>query len=254
VYHVEKAINHISEGLFDKLVLSRVKLLENYFDSTWQIFNNLKFSYPEAFVYALYHRKYGIWMGASPELLLQSKKDLYETVALAGTRPFANLTFAEMWGKKELDEHSWLELYLDKVSRDNNLDYSKSEKYTQKAGGLAHIRSDYKFQTEMDFLSMAELLHPGPAISGYPTESAVHWLTQFEGYNRSLYTGYLGPIHFNGHNAVYTNIRCMQLFRDKCALYLGAGITKDSNPKDEYLETEQKAKTLSRFLKKPEMA
>ena len=47
---------------------------------------------------------------------------------------------------------------------------------------------------------------------------------------------------------LYVNLRCMQVFKDKVSLYIGGGITKDSQPTAEWEETLRKAETLQRVL------
>jgi isochorismate synthase len=46
----------------------------------------------------------------------------------------------------------------------------------------------------------------------------------------------------------YVNLRCMQIFDDHVELYLGGGITRDSDPLVEWDETEEKAKVLFSVL------
>ena len=40
------------------------------------------------------------------------------------------------------------------------------------------------------------------------------------------------------------NLRCLELEKDNINLYIGGGITKDSNAEDEWEETVNKAKTI----------
>ena len=42
----------------------------------------------------------------------------------------------------------------------------------------------------------------------------------------------------------------MQIFKDKFALYIGGGITADSNPQKEWEETEAKSQTLADVIER----
>jgi isochorismate synthase len=44
------------------------------------------------------------------------------------------------------------------------------------------------------------------------------------------------------------NLRCAQLFRNQAFLYLGGGLTAQSNVEEEWQETENKAKTLEKIF------
>ena len=64
-----------------------------------------------------------------------------------------------------------------------------------------------------------------------------------ENYDRSFYTGYLGFID-NYDCDIYVNIRCARILGDNLTLYVGGGITKDSNPKDEWDEIINKSQIM----------
>jgi isochorismate synthase len=76
----------ISSGKCEKVVLSRTKSV--FYDTNFLLtdFERLCDLYPTAFVYIASTEKYGTWIGATPELLLQKTGNLCETVALASTK------------------------------------------------------------------------------------------------------------------------------------------------------------------------
>ncbi|HHH40935.1 MAG TPA: hypothetical protein ENK56_02890 [Chloroflexi bacterium] len=47
---------------------------------------------------------------------------------------------------------------------------------------------------------------------------------------------------------LFVNLRCMQIKDNTINIYVGGGITKDSNPEKEFLETVAKAKVMKRIL------
>jgi isochorismate synthase len=82
-----------------------------------------------------------------------------------------------------------------------------------------------------------------------PKDKALAFILQQEGYDRSFYSGYLGPVHIDGQSHLYVNLRCMQLGSDRAYLYVGGGVTADSCPDAEWRETELKAGTLLSVLR-----
>jgi isochorismate synthase len=88
-------------------------------------------------------------------------------------------------------------------------------------------------------------LHPTPAVGGVPSTISCKYIKEYEGYDRSLYSGYIGIVDFNTNNAEYfVNLRCFKAYQNYIKLYAGAGITKDSVAEKEYDETENKMQSI----------
>jgi isochorismate synthase len=92
--------------------------------------------------------------------------------------------------------------------------------------------------------TMLQLLHPTSAVCGMPLDKSLEFLKLHEGYDRSFYAGYLGPVNVNNNINIFVNLRCMQLMDHQAQLYAGAGVTIDSIPEEEFEETEMKFNTL----------
>jgi isochorismate synthase len=71
-----------------------------------------------------------------------------------------------------------------------------------------------------------------------------------EKHDRGFYTGFLGPWNLSGESKLYVNLRCAQLHKNKMSLYVGGGLTAESNPEDEWEETVRKSQTLLSVLEK----
>ena len=78
-------------------------------------------------------------------------------------------------------------------------------------------------------------------------EQSRDFLLKHENFDRSLYSGFLGPAEEKEAH-IYVNLRCMQLFEKEAILYAGAGVVQGSVPEKEWLETEEKMNTLGRFV------
>ena len=109
---------------------------------------------------------------------------------------------------------------------------------------VKHLRTDISFDIgNKKPIEIAEIIHPSPAVSGLPQSFACELIKHAESHKRNLYTGFLGFISPSS-TRLYVNLRCCQLYEKKAVLYLGGGFTKDSTPNNEWLETEEKSKTL----------
>lgn len=253
---VKKGIKAIQSDRFKKVVLSRkeeVSIPSSF--SYLQIFKNLIHYYPKAFVYLWYHPKISTWMGATPETLIRVKNNDFFTMALAGTQPYIN-TIDVDWGTKELVEQEMVTSFVtnELSSIINNIQYSKT--YTHKAGTLLHLRTDISGVLDNEnskIEKIIKVLHPTPAVCGLPKDEAKSFILNTEGYNRKYYTGFLGELNMNKAGVVksdlFVNLRCMELLGNgKAILYIGGGITKDSDPEKEWEETVRKTETMKRVL------
>ncbi len=232
----------------NKLVYSRVSSVYSTDIQITKFFDDLLNKYPDAFCYFLYIPGKMCWMGASPEILLTRDADEYATVALAGTKSTENNIDSVEWSQKELDEHSYIERYLDSVLSINLVSFDKSEKYTSSAGAMFHIKSDYRFSSKLDSDTLIRELHPGPALTGFPKMEAIHYLNDFENHDRKYYTGFLGPIGPLKKWSLYVNLRCMEICKEGYLIYLGGGYTKSSSAEAEWNETELKATTMKAII------
>ena len=95
---------------------------------------------------------------------------------------------------------------------------------------------------------MLPLLHPTSAVCGMPLDTSIKFIQEYEDFNRSFFTGYLGYINKNENTSIYVNIRCTQVLNNCMILYAGAGITTESIPQKEWKETELKLDTIRKII------
>jgi isochorismate synthase len=255
---VEKGLREIQSGTFEKVVPSRNKrvALPESFDLAASFFK-LCAAYPQAFVSLTTSPETGTWMGATPEELVRViDKAIFKTVALAGTQPYQegmNLRHVS-WTQKEIEEQALVERYIISCFKKIRLrEYDEHGPKTVVAGNLMHLRSDFTVsmkETNFPQLGtvMLQLLHPTSAVCGMPLEPSRAFLAQHEGYDRSYYSGFLGPVNMNNQINIFVNLRCMQIIHNEAVLYAGAGVTIDSVPEQEWEETEMKMNTLHSII------
>lgn len=252
---VEKAIQEIQNTTLQKVVISREELviLSNF--DVLEIYSRLLSKYKNAFVYVWFHPKVGLWFGATPETLLFVSKNSFKTMSLAGTQVYKN-NENPIWKSKELEEQqlvtNFIENQLKSIS--NNLQIDKTE--TVRAGDLLHLRTKVigVLNKNATIEKLIRVLHPTPAVCGLPRNKAKAFILKNENYNRTYYTGFLGELNLKKSNSkeensqLFVNLRCMKIENNTASIFVGVGITKDSNATKEWEETISKALTMKRVL------
>ncbi|OIQ29068.1 MAG: hypothetical protein BM564_07615 [Bacteroidetes bacterium MedPE-SWsnd-G2] len=267
---VNKGIEAIKSNQFKKVVLSRVEAVNRADKTPIEQFKLLLKLYPSAFVYIWFHPKVGLWIGATPETLLQVKDRQFSTMALAGTQKY-NGSLNVNWTDKEREEQA----IVTRVIKENcepycsNLNVGTVE--TVQAANLVHLKTKISglLKQSDDFKGLIKQLHPTPAVCGYPLENSKAFILENEGYDREFYTGFLGELNRNSLKTrnrnprnvennvyqrkvkgtkLYVNLRCAQLKGDKALIYVGGGITIDSNAETEWEETVNKSQTMIKAL------
>ncbi len=251
---VDEIRSSISTGAFQKAVLSRIQVISgNYLALVPKLFQALCRKHPNAFVY-LFKSDNEFWMGASPEPLLRLRENRLSTVSLAGTRPFAEKHMnIEKWTVKEVLEQEYVTRYIHDVLHSFGIrDYRVSSPYVKKAGNLVHLRTDFSLDFQRingKLWELVEALHPTPAVAGQPKDDAIRFIKELEPHDREYYTGFLGPVTKDSEIDLFVNLRCMKITPKYLSLFVGGGITLDSDPADEWAETHLKAESLLKILR-----
>lgn len=255
---VTDGIKAIQSGRFQKLVLSRTHeaILSDDFNPVI-MFTRLCKEYPGAFVYLLSIPLIGTWMGATPEILVSlDHHNVLSTMALGGTVVIKSEGQPEpKWERKELDEHKFISHYIADCFHKAGVEkLTMNGPRTSTAGKLYHLKTEFSAQLDKTkaqkhvVTRILDLLHPTPAVCGIPKSEATSFITGNEGYNREFYAGFLGPVNIDNESHLFVNLRCMQLYKNLAVLYSGAGVTGESDPVQEWEETQAKLGTLHRVL------
>ncbi|MCH3883240.1 MULTISPECIES: chorismate-binding protein [Tenacibaculum] len=242
---VEKAISAINNNEFKKVVVSRKELVQLVDFDLITVFDKLLNLYTNAMVYVWFHPKVGLWFGATPETLLKVKGNEFETMSLAGTQTY-NGTINVTWQQKEIEEQQFVTDYIvgNLKATVKNISASKTE--TIKAGNLLHLKTKISGEFKTNSLELISKLHPTPAVCGLPLDMSRDFILENENYKRSFYTGFLGEININSN--FYVNLRCMEIVGENAHIYVGGGITKNSNPLKEWEETVAKTRVMKKVL------
>jgi isochorismate synthase len=183
-------------------------------------------------------------------------EEKFKTIALAGTLPYTegmNLK-SVAWTQKEIEEQALVCRYIINCFKKIRVrEYAEHGPRTVVAGNLVHLRTDYEVDMkEVNFPQlgsvMLKLLHPTSAVCGMPLGPAMDFLQKNEGYDREFYSGYLGPVNFDGASKLFVNLRCLQIFEKTARIYAGAGVTADSDPARETEEVSLKIHSLHHII------
>lgn len=238
-------IDQLNQTNLEKVVISRM-ISREIEKSPAELFMSLSERYSDAMVYLVHLPGNYSWLGASPERLLSRHGDTFKTMALAGTRS----SDRDDWTTKEYHEQGVVEKFISDTLEALELNYKKSEVSEKRlSSGLKHLCTEFTLEAEPELLfELANRLHPTPAVCGLPVERAKEVIKKAEKHDREFYTGFLGPVNVENKSDLFVNLRCGSIFGNEFRIFVGGGITKDSEPEAEWKETMQKANTLEAIL------
>lgn len=257
---VQLGIEAIEAGIVEKVVPARTKAvaISEEFD-LGKTFLKMLEAYPNSFVNFFHIPQVGSWIGASPEVLIETKGDHFYTMALAGTQPASgeNPLKSAAWTQKEIEEQALVCRYIvDCFKKIRLREYEEHGPKTVMAGNLLHLRSDFRVDMKATGFPqlgsvMLDLLHPTSAVCGMPRKEAHEFLQENEDFDRSFFAGFIGPVNIQGETSIFVNLRTASIQGEKAILYAGAGVTEDSDPEKEWEETELKCQIIGKFIQTP---
>ncbi|MDT8346993.1 MAG: isochorismate synthase [Flavobacteriaceae bacterium] len=243
--HFQAFSKAIHRDAFKKLVLSRSLLVSENIGLSASFLSACA-AYPNACCYLWYSSDTGYWLGASPEVLVEQIDRQISTYALAATKSVEDTS---PWTAKEKEEQAFVTQYILELLETAGLNPVASKTIEAKAGNLKHLKTviTATLTPKTTALSIAKQLHPTPAVAGLPKKEAIDFILKNEGYDRKFYTGYFGLLQQNTAR-LFVNLRCLQYVQHKTYIYVGGGLTKDSELSSEWQETQNKSKTMLDIL------
>lgn len=206
--------------------------------------------HPDAFVFCFSTPQTGCWLGASPELLLEGKRGMLTTVALAGSRKSGT---EELWDTKNIEEQQMVADYISETFSRHNIIMEQDETVTKRAGKVEHLCTLFQGEPNnpLSDASLSSLLHdlsPTPALCGLPRQIALKVISEKEKEERGCYGGFCGPYRSPSDFTFYVTLRCARVEKDQYCIYAGGGITLRSDAQEEWEETTLKATTMMESL------
>lgn len=218
-------------------------------------FSKLVAAYPQAFVFCW---KLGsdedAWLGATPELLLDSDGSNIRTMSLAGTRCRQDGVVTP-WDDKNVKEQAMVSDFIESAFRSFGIPCHSEPPCILPAGEIEHICTRFNAETgsKDDIDRLVKMLAPTPAVSGFPREEALADIDELEPFDRKYYSGYCGVRECESVMRLFVTLRCLSIrpSTGHCVLYAGGGITSQSVPESEWLEVHAKMNTLAAVLQLP---
>lgn len=242
---LHEVIEVIKENHLPKLVYSRRKIFRDFTCIDYkESFKNLCESYPNAFRY-LFNDGKNAWMGAFSEVLGKFNKTTheFETMALAGTLPVS-----EEWSEKEIEEQKPVTTYIQNILKNYSDTIDQSATYDHISGNIKHLRTDFKTSIKpQDLDKIIQDLHPTPAVCGIPKDFCNENIRKYEKFPREFYAGYI-KVETDQDILYFVNLRCARLYKDAVHVFVGGGITAQSDPGKEWRETELKSEAILKNL------
>ncbi|MBA3110867.1 isochorismate synthase EntC [Salmonella enterica] len=196
----------------------------------------------------------GVLLGASPELLLRKEGERFSSLPLAGSarrqpddvldREAGNRLLAS---QKDRHEHELVTQAMKQILRDRSTELQlPSSPQLITTPTLWHLGTPFEGKANVgeNALTLACLLHPTPALSGFPHQVAKKLIAELEPFDRELFGGIVGWCDAEGNGEWVVTIRCAKLRGNQVRLFAGAGIVPASSPVGEWRETGVKLSTM----------
>lgn len=255
---VEEALRAIEKGELQKVVLARKEVITR--SDSWDPARLLAaMARIEEGSYTFFYQvDDGIaFLGRSPERLVRVDHGRVFAEAIAGTRPRGKTPAddrkreAELLGSpKEIEEHRLVARFIEATMRRICTDVrGESQEEILKLKTVQHLITRFTGRIPGDRLplTVAEALHPTPAVGGSPPERIPQFIKASEPFGRGWYAGPIGWM--SKSDADFTvGIRSALVNRNELHIFAGAGIVKGSNAHDEWRETENKMDTFTAVL------
>lgn len=258
---VERAKRYIFDGDIMQVVLSQ-RTSKIFSAPPLALYRALRNLNPSPYMF--YYNFGGFHVvGASPEILVRLEGDTVTVRPIAGTRPRGNtkqederLATDLLADPKECAEHLMLmDLGRNDIGRVADIGSVKVTENMQieNYSHVMHIVSnvDGKIKSGLSAIDVLRATFPAGTVSGAPKVRAMEIIDELESSKRGIYAGAVGYLGFNGDMDLAIAIRTGIIKDGNLYVQAGAGIVADSIPKNEWIETKNKAKAL---LKAAEIA
>ncbi|SFC89894.1 isochorismate synthase MenF [Pragia fontium] len=255
---LDQALEAISQGQFEKVVLARQSTLSLNAPLNPAAFLNASAAVNHhCFHFMMRMDRETAFLGSSPECLFLRMGRSLTTEALAGTVASS----PDNQEAKRLGD--WL--MRDKKNQHENL-LVVDDICQRLQGGILVIdvlpaeivrlrkvqhlrRCIHADLAKIDDADSLQRLQPTAAVAGLPREPARQFILQFEPFTRGWYAGSAGYLSLN-QTEFAVSLRSALIEGNNIHLYAGAGIVAESDPQQEWLEIENKAAGLRTLLER----
>ncbi len=246
---IEDVRARIGRGDAEKIVVARrsIVVADQDFDPI-AIAERLARPFANVFVI---RRGSATFVGATPEHLFEKRRLRVSMDALAGTvslacDPRGSSLFAS---EKDRSEHAFVVDAIVERLTGLGADVSVAAPVIRTIGDIGHLATPIRAALARDVspFTIAERLHPTPAVGGVPRETALSWIAENEP-DRGWYAGPVGWVDLDGNAELLVALRSALVIGARAIAYAGCGIVDASRPPAEYAETSLKLAPMLRAL------
>lgn len=241
---VVAALRDIGKGAIDKVVLTRCRQVEGSAPfSAGDILARLNVQQPDSVVYAHGNATHA-FLGTTPERLVAKLGHQVHVDALAGTAWPGSLALSD--DKNRYEQSLVVRAVVEALTPlcEQTPQVGAVEEHA--AGQLSHWRSRIVGQalSGSSLFDLVRVLHPTPAVGGFPGAAAHTWLAAHGEQRHAWYSGGFGILTPEGDGEFSVALRSALLDGKQALLQAGAGIVAGSTPEQELAEIEAKFGTL----------
>ncbi len=191
------------------------------------------------------------FFGASPERLLSLRGGWLRSDALAGTACEGDDGQLLLRSDKDRREHELVVgTITEQLQRNGLKPHRRAQPQLARHGHLTHLHTPITAaMRSTPVLTLAEQLHPTPAVAGLPRREAMAWLRTLEPFDRGSYAAPIGWIDSAGDAELRVAIRCGHARDCQLDLTAGAGLVRGSEAERELQEVGLKLAVLEDQLK-----
>jgi isochorismate synthase len=251
---VRFARDAIRAGSLRKVVLARSRELEATANpSPDAMLGRLRKDYPNCFSFQIDPGHGQVFLGATPERLLKTQNGTFHLDALAGTVPRGSGTAADqamgqtlLTSPKERLEHTIVVDDIEELlSPFGEVSYP-DEPELKALANVWHLFTPITLRPSqpVSLLRLVKQLHPTSAVGGLPREAAFALIHEMEDFDRGWYGSPVGWMNGRGHGEFAVALRTGTISGNRVRLFAGGGIVSDSDPEQEYVETQVKFQPL----------
>jgi menaquinone-specific isochorismate synthase len=235
----EKAVRN---GELEKVVLARdMRVWSKTPLSPRRLVKRLADRFPECYSFSID----GL-VGATPEILVETRGDWMRSSVLAGTirrggdeledGALGALLLAS--AKDEVEHEVAVRSVMDVLPRFCET-LTVGEPTLLKLANVQHLATEIQggMREAHSALEIAGTLHPTAAVCGLPRDKAMDMIRRLEGMSRARYAGPVGWVDAQGNGEWGIALRCAELDGGSARLFAGGGIVAGSTPEDELDET-----------------
>ena len=254
VKQIDTVIKEIKKENIEKIVIARRVESEIKSSINWQRnFDELNKKFPTCTNF-LYKAGHSIFFGSTPEMLLKFSGKMFFTEALAGSiqrgtdaREDKHFESELLRSEKNKQEHqaviefikNALKNYVEKIEID-------AVPIVKKLSNIQHLQTSIQgtLSDKNKMFKSITSLFPTPAVCGIPKDESLILIEKTETFDRGLFSGIIGWFNADNYGEFYVTIRSALLKDNRLFAYAGCGIVENSDPKEEFEETELKLKPI----------